>query len=88
MRHPKQSPQLEHDDSYWGVEIKHTRKSQWALHPLSKAEAEAECAPAWIDGLKWIAVHRKRARQVARDLRGTRKYFAVRAIKLQRITRA
>ncbi|MCC6155684.1 MAG: hypothetical protein IT367_18080 [Candidatus Hydrogenedentes bacterium] len=89
MRHRKQSPQLEREKSYWAIEIKHAKEAAWELHPLDlyirvmRGDDSDRLA-----GLKWIALHRKRARQLASDLRKSQKYYAVRAIKLQRITRA
>jgi len=84
MRHAKQSPKLERDRSYWAIETKRDKADQWQPYPWTFEPGKTPHP----DGLAWVGIHRKRARQIARDLRQSKKYFAVRAIKLQRITRA
>ena len=87
MRHPKQSPQIEHAKSFWAIEITRDRSDQWRLFPQDIKLQDPVAEAAMSDRLAWIASHRKRARQRARDLRKVATYYAVRVIKLQRFTR-
>lgn len=82
MRHRKQPPQLEHDAHYWAIEVRRSYGDEWETYPVNAGEQRT------TDGLTWTATTRKRARQRAKDLRRECRYYAVRAIKLQRITRA
>ncbi|MCC6798285.1 MAG: hypothetical protein IT366_24440 [Candidatus Hydrogenedentes bacterium] len=82
MRHPKQSPKLEREKAYWAIEVKQNRFDEWETYPVNPNGQREN------DGLTWTATTRKRARQRARDLRRVSRFHAIRAIKLQRITRA